>query len=90
MEGKQQTLDKQLEELYIKINEAPRKEDARVYASLLEEYKSVSDESMPYVFAEFQRALGKKVRFDAPHETPQEMRVYLAHVHSVLRRSKII
>jgi hypothetical protein len=76
-----QCLHRQLEER----DGAIRQKHLSEYVTLMDYYSKVPDSSMSYVFAEFQNGLrGVEIHTDIPHETPEQMRKYMAKVHHCL------
>lgn len=84
-------IDLRLREIAVgmkRLQDRTRRQHLRLYDRLLQEYKDVPDEAMPHVFAEFQRSFGTRFHCcSIPHETPEEMRDYLAKVRSVFEIS---
>jgi hypothetical protein len=67
--------------LHLRGNKRQNEIAVRFY-DLIREYHKTQDLSMPYVFAEFKRGLGRRINETSiPHKTPDEMRYYLAVAH---------
>jgi hypothetical protein len=57
------------------------------YKGLLNLYSKIPDKAIPFVFEEFQRTAPQHT-YNRIHQTPDQMRDYLAHVHAVLEARK--
>ena len=88
------TSNPQLEKILRNLHEqitgqdgAIRQKDMSSYTTLMAHYRKVPDSIMQYVFAEFQRTTSLNIRTNIPHKTPEQMRDYLAKIHTCLGSS---
>jgi hypothetical protein len=56
---------------------------SQIYKKHLDYYKGISDDSIPYVFAEFKRGIGKNI-LGLEASTPKQMRASLAQAYTCI------